>query len=272
MSAGNSIYHGLAVRIERRFDNGMSFLSSYSWSKSIDDGSGISTGSDSSGLAQDARNLRAERAASDFDVTHRWVLSYTYDLPFGKGKAYGASNKFADHLISGWQLTGILTMQTGRPVTVITGSDQSNTSGSLTTDRPNLIGDWRVSDSGPDRWFNTCTLIPTTTPGVFDRRNCRESDTPAWQRNAPGTFGNAGRNILRGDGLHNFDLGVSRFFRISERHRLQFRAEVFNLTNHPNFFFPNVNLSSSAFGTITRAANIGTGAQRQVQFALKYLF
>ena len=268
ISAGNSIYHGMAVRIERRFDNGMSFLSSYSWSKSIDDGSGISTGSDSSGAAQNARNLRAERAAADFDVTHRWVLSYTYDLPFGKG----ASNKFADHLISGWQLTGILTMQTGRPLTIITGSDQSNTSGSVTTDRPNLIGDWRVSNPGPDRWFNPCSLFFNPLTGIFERRNCKEGDTPAWQRNLPGTFGNAGRNILRGDGLHNFDLGVSRFFRISEHHRLQFRAEVFNLTNHPNFFFPTANLSSSAFGTITRAANTGTGAQRQIQFALKYLF
>jgi Carboxypeptidase regulatory-like domain/TonB dependent receptor len=271
VSAGNSIYHGMTVRIERRFNNGLSFLSSYSWSKSIDDGSGISTTSDSSVAAQNARNLRAERAASDFDVAHRWVLSYVYDLPFGKGKRISASNRFADLLVSGWQLTGILTMQTGRPFTVVTGSDQSNTSG-LSTDRPNLIGDWRVSDQGPDRWFNPCTLIPTTTPGIFDRRNCREGDSPAWLRNAPGTFGNAGRNILRGDGLHNFDIGVSRFFPITERHRLQFRAEVFNLTNHPNFFFPTLNLSSSAFGTVTRAANVGTGAQRQIQFALKYMF
>ena len=264
-SAGNSNYHGMTVRIERRFNNGLSFLSSYAWSKSIDDGSGISTASDSSGAAQNVRNLRAERALSDYDVTHRWVLSYVYDLPFGKGKRIAPSNKAADLLVSGWQMTGILTMQTGRPFTVLTGTDQSATG--QNADRPNIIGDIRVSNPGPDRWFNPCTRLANGT-----LRNCQSGDTPAWEQNAAGTFGNAGRNILRGDGLHNFDLGVSRFFRVTERHQLQFRAEVFNLTNHPNFFLPVQSLAGSAFGTITRAANTGPGAQRQIQFALKYLF
>jgi hypothetical protein len=187
-------------------------------------------------------------------------------LPFGKGKRFEVSNKVAGFLIGGWQMTGILTMQTGRPFTVITGSDQSSTSG-LNFDRPNLIGEWRVSNQGPDRWFNPCTRLPNGT-----LRNCAPGDSPAWEQNAPGTFGSAGRNILRGDGLRNFDLGVSRFFRITERHQVQFRTEVFNLTNHPNFFFPTTSLASTALGTITRAANTGTGAQRQIQFALKWLF
>jgi len=243
----------------------LSFLSSYARSKSIDDGSGISTGSDSSGVAQNVRNLRAERAVSDYDVTHRWVLSYVYDLPFGRGKRMEPSNKVANLLASGWQLTGILTMQTGRPFTVFTGTDQSNTG--QNADRPNIIGNWRVSNPGPDRWFNPCTRLANGS-----LRNCLAGDTPAWEQNAAGTFGNAGSNILRGDGLHNFDLGVSRFFRVTERQQLQFRAEVFNLTNHPNFFFPTASLASTAFATINRAANTGTGAQRQIQFALKYLF
>jgi hypothetical protein len=248
-SAGNSNYHGMTVRVERRFASGLSFLSSYAWSKSIDDGSGISTGSDSSGVAQDARNLRAERAVSDFDVTHRWVLSYVYDLPFGKGKRIAPSSKVMDVLVSGWQMTGIMTMQTGRPFTVTVGRDNSQTGGNA--DRPNLVGDPTVSDQGPDRWFN---------PAAFA--------VPA-----NGTFGNVGRNFLRGDGLHNFDLGVSRFFRVTERQSFQFRAEVFNLANHPNFFFPTASLAAGgAFGTITQAANNGLGAQRQIQFALKYIF
>jgi hypothetical protein len=242
----------MTLRVERRFASGLSFLSSYSWSKSIDDGAGISTGSDSSGVAQDARNLRAERALSDFDVTHRWVLSYVYDLPFGKGKRIAPSNqgagKVANLLASGWQMTSILTMQTGRPFTVTLGRDQSLTGGNA--DRPNLVGDPKVSDPGPDRWFN---------PAAFA--------VPA-----AGTFGSAGRNILRGDGLHSFDLGVSRFFRVTERQSFQFRAEVFNLANHPNFFFPVQSVANSAVGTITRAANTGAGAQRQIQFALKYIF
>ncbi|MGH9752433.1 MAG: carboxypeptidase regulatory-like domain-containing protein [Blastocatellia bacterium] len=265
ISAGNSNYHGLTARVERRFNNGLSFLSSYAWSKSIDDGSGISTASDSSGAAQNVRNLRAERALSDFDVTHRWVLSYVYDLPFGKGKRIAPSNKVADLLVSGWQMTGILTMQTGRPFTVLTGTDQSATG--QNADRPNIIGDIRVSNPGPDRWFNPCTRLANGS-----LRNCQPGEAPVWAQNAAGTFGNAGRNILRGDGLHNFDLGVSRFFRVTERQQFQFRAEVFNLTNHPNFFLPVQSLASAAFGTITRAANTGAGAQRQIQFALKYIF
>jgi hypothetical protein len=231
----------------------LSFLSSYTWSKSIDDGAGISTGSDSSGMAQDARNLRAERAVSDFDVAHCWVFSYVYDLPFGKDRRIAPSNngagKVAGFLVSGWQMTGIMTMQTGRPFTVTVGRDASLTGGNA--DRPNLVGDPKVSDPGPDRWFNPAAFaIP-----------------------AAGAFGNAGRNILRGDGLHSFDLGVSRFFRVTERQSFQFRAEVFNLANHPNFFFPVQSLANSAaVGTITRAANTGAGAQRQIQFALKYIF
>jgi hypothetical protein len=192
-------------------------------------------------------------------------LSYVYDLPFGKGKRFAAQNGVVDFLVGGWQMTGILTMQTGRPFTVVTGTDQSGTAGN--NDRPNIIGDWRVSNPSPTRWFNPCTRLANGT-----LRNCAAGDTPAWEQNAAGTFGNAGRNILRGDGLHNFDLGVSRFFRVTERQQFQFRAEVFNLTNHPNFFFPNNSLASTALSTIGRAANTGTGAQRQIQFALKYLF
>ncbi|MEK7833404.1 MAG: hypothetical protein AAB401_20100, partial [Acidobacteriota bacterium] len=253
LSVGNSNYHGMTVRIERRFASGLSFLSSYSYSKSIDDGSGISTGSDSSGVAQNARNLRAERALSDFDVRHRWVLSYVYDLPFGKGAKFASSNSVVNYLAGGWQLTGIMTLQGGRPFTVVTGTDQSATGGGA--DRPNLIGNPYVDNPTPTRWFNPCTLLANGTT-----RNCASGDTPVWQQNAAGTFGSAGRNIMIGDGLSNFDLGIGRFFSITERHRLQFRAEVFNLANHANFFFPNASLASAAFGTISRAANNGSGA------------
>lgn len=262
-SAGNSNYNGMTVRVERRFSRGLSLLSSYAWSKSIDDGTGISTSSDSSGAAQNVRNLRAERALSDFDVQQRWVLSYVYDLPFG----HASSHRAANFVIGGWQLTGIFTLQSGRPFTVTTGADRSGT-GVTNTDRPNLIGDWRVSDPSPERWFNPCTLLADgrTT------RNCLPGESPVWQENAPGAFGSVGRNTLRGAGLNNFDLGVSRFFKVKEGHQLQFRAEVFNLANHPNFFFPTANLASGSFGKVSRAANVGTGAQRQIQFALKYLF
>jgi len=266
-SVGNSSFNALQARIERRVGSGLSFISSYTWSKSIDNNSGISTGSDSSDNAQDARNLRAERAASDYDVTQRWVVSYVYDLPFGRGRHFSPSSRVTNAMIGGWQLTGILTLQSGRPFTVSTGKDVSNTDGG--NDRPILIGDPRVPNPGPDRWFNPCTLL---ADGV-KKRNCAPGDTPAWRINADNTFGNAGRNILRGDGLKNFDLGIYRAFRVTERLGLQFRAEMFNLPNHPNLFYPNANASSSAFGTVSRAAfQSQTGAQRQIQFGLKLVF
>ncbi|MBI1791752.1 MAG: TonB-dependent receptor [Acidobacteria bacterium] len=261
-SIGNSSFHALQVRGERRFSRGLSFVSSYTWGKSIDDGAGVSTGSDSSGVAQNARNLRAERGLSDFDVPQRWVLSWVWDLPFGAN----ASNRAAKALIHGWQVTGILTLQGGRPFTVLTGTDQSNTDGGA--DRPNVIGEWRVPERAPDRWFNPCTLLANGT-----RRNCASNDTPAWQVAAPNTFGNAGRNTLRGDGLKNFDFGFYRPFRVTERITLQFRTEFFNLLNHPNFFLPTANSSSGAFGRVARAAfQAQTGAQRQIQFAMKIVF
>jgi len=264
-SVGNANYNGLTVRVERRLAQGLSFLSSYTWSKAIDFNSGISTASDSSGDIQNVRDIRAERALSDYDVKHRWVFSYVYDLPFGSGNRFTPSNPVAKFLISGWQLTGIFTVQTGRPFSIFTGTDQSSTG--QNADRPNVIGDWRVPNPGPGRWFNPCTLLANGT-----LRNCLPGDTPAWQQNPSGAFGNAGRNIVRGPGLNNFDLGISRFFKITERQRVQFRAEVFNLANHPNFFLPVQTLSSSSFGTIQRAINTGTGAQRQIQFGLKYIF
>jgi hypothetical protein len=265
-SVGNSTYHGLQVRLERRLSAGLSFLSSYNWSKSIDSNFGISSGSDSSEFfAQDARNLKAERAASDYDARHRWVFSYVYDLPFGKNHRIFSSHQAVNILIGGWQTTGILTLQTGRPFTVTMGRDVSSTGGG--SDRPNLIGDWHVANATPNRWFNTCTL----EGGVLN--NCASGESPAWS--VPiGSFGNAGRNILRGDGLKNFDLGLYRSFRLTERQGLQFRAEVFNLLNHPNFNFPEARISQgSQFGTIGRAAfQSQTGAQRQIQLALKYIF
>jgi len=266
-SIGNSNFHSLQTRVERRFTRGLSFISSYTWSKSIDDGAGISTGSDSSPQqAQNARNLSAERALSDFDVHQRWAFSYVWDLPFGTGRRFEVSHPVTRAIVGGWQLTGILSLQGGRPFTVLTGTDQSATG--QNNDRPNVIGDWRVATRDPDRWFNPCTRLAT---GAL--RNCLAGEIPAWGQNPTATFGNAGRNLIRGDQLKNFDFGVFRSFHITERQLLQFRTEFFNLTNHPNFFSPVANLANTAFGRVNRAAfQAQTGAQRQIQFGLKYVF
>jgi hypothetical protein len=261
-SIGNANFNSLQTRLERRFSSGLSFLVSYTWSKTIDQGANISTGGNNSGaFAQDARNLAAERGLADFDVPHRFVASYVWDLPFAN-----KSNRFVNGAVSGWQLKGILTLQKGQPFTIYDGVDQSNTSGN--NDRPIVIGDWHVADPGVNGWFNACTILSNGA-----QSNCQPGQTPAWQIAPAGTFGNAGRNILRGPGLANFDLGLARQFKATERIALQFRAEFFNLTNHPNFYLPNATVTSSQFATIGQAADQpNTGAQRQIQFALKVVF
>jgi len=261
-SIGNANFNSLQTRLERRFSRGLSFIVAYTWSKSIDQGANISTGANNSGgFAQDARNLSAERGLSDFNVPHRFVASYVWDLPFAS-----KSNRAVNGIVSGWQLKGILTLQKGQPFTLYDGVDQSNTGGN--NDRPNVIGDWRISDPGVAAWFNTCTILANG-----NRSNCQSGQNPAWQIGPLGTFGNAGRNILAGPGLVNFDLGLARQFKVTERVAIQFRSEFFNLPNHANFFLPGSTVTSSSLGTLSQAADQpNTGAQRQIQFALKVVF
>jgi hypothetical protein len=263
MAMGNSNFNSMAVRLERRLSEGLSFLTSYAWSKSLDYTPGVATDDAAApAFAQNARDLRAERGVSTFHTPHRFVMSTVYSLPFGKM----VSNRFAKAVISGWQTTGIFTWQAGRPFTITSGRDESNTDGGA--DRPNAIGDWRVADPTPSRWFNPCTLLANGT-----RRNCAPGDTPAWQVNAVGTFGNVGRTTMRGAQAVNVDLGIYRRIPITERISAQFRGEVFNVANRATFLLPIGSSSAAAFGQITGAVSSGDfGAQRQFQLALKLVF
>jgi hypothetical protein len=249
------------MRLERRLATGLSFIASYAWSKSIDTGANISTsGANSNASAQDARDLLGDRSLSDYNVPQRFVGSFVWDLPGAK------SNRALRFVTSGWQLKGIFTAQQGQPFTVYDGIDQSSTGAN--NDRPNVIGDWHIANPGVNGWFNTCTILANG-----NRSNCLPGQNPAWQIQPAGTYGNAGRNILSGPGLLNFDTGVSRQFRVTERLAVQFRGELFNVLNRANFFLPTTTVSSSSFGTITQAADgANTGAQRQIQFALKVVF
>jgi hypothetical protein len=178
-------------------------------------------------------------------------LSYSYDLPFGKGKRYFADDGWASTLLSGWQTFGIVTLQTGRPFTValLPEIDNSGTGRSAlgfgANDRPNLVGDPNLSGRSPERWFNTS----------------------AFAFPAPGTFGNAGRNILDGPGFQNVNASLVKNTTLSERLNLQFRAEAFNLFNHPNLNLPDNFLGSPTFGRISSARD-----PRHIQFGVKLLF
>ncbi len=239
-SRGNSNYHAMQARFQQRFSHGLSALASYSWSKSIDDASGFFASTGDPNFPQDSRNVRLERARSNFDVRQRLSLSYAYDLPFGKGRWLG-----------GWQTFGIWSFQTGRPFTVALHPDNDNSGtgrsslGFGNNDRPNYLRNAKLSNPGPVQWF----------------------DTKAFAIPARGNFGNAGRNILDGPGLVQVNASVIKNFSIGENRSLQFRVESFNLTNRTNFDLPDLTVESPSFGRIASAQN-----PRRFQLGLKLLF
>ncbi|MGE0129974.1 MAG: carboxypeptidase regulatory-like domain-containing protein [Blastocatellales bacterium] len=250
-SSAGSNYHSFQARIQQRLAFGLSLLGAYTWGKSIDNASGIFSSSGDPNYPQNSYDLRAERGRSGFDVRHRFSLSYSYDLPFGKGKSMLANAGWATALVSGWQTYGVVTLQTGRPFTValLPEFDNSNTGisnlGFLGNDRPNLVGPAKLQNPAPERWFNTAAFaIPRF-----------------------GSFGNSGRNIIDGPGYQNVNFSVVKNTAIKEAATIQFRAEFFNLFNHPNFGLPDNFVGSPSFGRLYSA-----DSPRRVQFGLKLLF
>jgi hypothetical protein len=233
----SSNYHALVGQLERRFNNGFNILASYTYGHSIDNGSGGGDQNDPG--VQDARNLSAQRASSNFDVKHRFVLSGVYEMPFGKKPGrLGA-------LIRDWQISGIYSHQTGQPFTVTLSKDPTATS---TTARPDRLRDGSLPSSqrSVNHWFDTSAFV---VPSCY-------------------CFGNSGRNILRGPSLFNVDVSVARDFRFTERMRLQFRFEVFNLFNHPNLGLPAASIGATDAGIIGDVVS----PERQIQLALKLYF
>lgn len=242
-SSGSSIYHALVARAERRFSGGLSFLVSYTYGHAIDDGSALGA----IAIGQDARNLAAERASADFDLRHRLVASYIWDVPFGRGRRFGGdAHPFVRAVLGGWQISGIITLQTGLPVTPSLAASRSLTG--TTRDRPNVTGVDPIVRDSADR---TVYLDPA-----------------AYSLPPLGTFGDAGRNSVRGPGLSSTDLGFSKEFRLKEKARVQLRAELFNAFNQPQLGQPEATVDSAAFGRIgsTRADN------RQVQLGVRIAF
>lgn len=236
-SQGNSLYHSLQTSLNKRFSYGLTLNTNYTWSKLIDDASGDGD------LPSNPFNIRNERGVSDLDLTHRFVASFIYQFP-----RLGGGPALLRGVLNGWETNGIITMQSGDPFTVVSGRDNSQSG--VGGDRADLIGD---------------PYLPTDRPrsqlvaGYFN--------TAAFGPNAVGTFGNVGRNTMRGPRQSTVDFGLIREFPIYERARLQFRAEAFNLLNHVNLGNPNATQSSPQFGQITTA-----GQPRLVQLALRLRF
>ena len=237
LSVGNSSYNGLQVSANKRFHRGLTILVNYTWSKSIDEGSNDGS------APSNPYNIRNDRAVSDFDIPHKFVGSFVWQIP-----GSGLNSALARTLAGGWELNGIFTFQMGTPFTVTSGVDNSQSG--INADHANLIGD------------------PHLAGGRSTAETIRQYfNTAAFTVNAPGTFGTAGRNILFGPGVRNIDFGVIKTFAVRERYKVQFRTEAFNLFNHPNFSNPNANVSAGTFGAITAA-----GAPRVLQLALKAMF
>ncbi len=246
----NTNFNSLQMRVEKRLSHGLSLLTSYIWSKTISGGRGQSgAGGTGTMYPQDPMNLRAERALAAEHYPHRFVTSYIYDLPFGRGRTYlSNANPVVDGFLGGWTIAGITTLASGRRVNLTVKGNPSNTGvGGGGADRPNALHDWRLSRD--------------------ERTLGRYFDTSAFVANDPYTYGNAGRNLLEGPGTVNFDLAVYKYFQITEGLRLQFRAEAFNALNTPQFGVPNAQVGNPNFGSIA-----GAGRPRNLQFGLKVLF
>ncbi|MEP7367667.1 MAG: hypothetical protein ABI972_30780 [Acidobacteriota bacterium] len=232
--------------MEKRLSHGLSLLGSYIFSKTISDSRGESgAGGTSNSIPQDPLNLRAERSLADEHRAQRFVLSYVYELPFGRGRSYMTDlPRAAEAVIGNWTLAGITALSSGRLVNLSVAGNPANTG---STDRPDVVGEWRLSsdERSLDRWFNTAAFVP----------------------NQAFMFGNAGRNLLEGPGEVNFDFAIYKGFRLTEGIRLQLRAEAFNVTNTPAFGPPVAQVGASDYGTINSADR-----SRNLQFGLKVLF
>jgi hypothetical protein len=253
----NSTYHALQVAFSRQYSNGLRFTASYWYSKSLDDistlnvaGSAPTLVAGENDLAQNPFDLAAEHGPSLFDATHRFVFSGTYALPQWKN-----ATKAAAMLVNGWQTNIIASLSTGTPFTVYDSADvsQQGSAPEITgfySSRPNLISDPNIGQ--PQNASEWITRAP------FQQLN------PVTQA---GQFGNEGRNVVRGPGIEDVDFSVFKNFTVTEKARLQFRAELFNLLNHANLGLPENDLESPAFGQILQA-----GSPRLLQLAIKLIF
>lgn len=235
-----SRYNALTAKAEQRMWKGLTYIASYAYQKNID------LSSEFGGTSpMNNQNIRAELAPSGFDQTHVFNTGYSYLLPGSNMKGPGR------YLLGGWQTSGIWTLETGRPFNITLPNDVANIGARGTFQRPNLVG-----NPFPDGWTKTYG------PGGY------YFNTAAFASPQQYTFGNLGRNVLRGPGFKNFDISAFKNFNLTERFRMQFRAEFFNAFNVVNFSNPGGSFGTPNFGRSTGTQN----QQRSIQFGLKLYF
>jgi len=243
-------YHALMGRLERRFSGGLTFLNAFTWGKAISDSQPFAGGDNDTGnRIQDIFNRRADKALASFDHKYRFTSSFVYDLPFGRARHFGAAmSPVLNQIIGGWQLSGIVSVQSGFPITVRRNGDP--------------LG---VGTNGAVRPHQVCAPNLGTGEHTLDRFFRQECFT------APSdSFGNAGRSTVTGPASEVADLALFKnffFTSVREDMRLQIRSEFFNAFNHPNWNMPGRDLGGSNFGAVTSAAS-----PRIIQFGVKLIF
>jgi len=243
---GVSSYHAGVVKLEKRFSGGFNILATYTWSKTLDNtDSGTAPFGEEGAAFSNFYNRRADWGPSEIDLRHRVTWSSVYQLPFGKGRGF-LSSHWSRAIVGGWSISGVIVMQTGGPVTVTTqtNSTSANSAGALRADilrDPNLPAEQRSLL----RWF----------------------DTEAFKQPAQYMFGNQGIGHVRAPGMTTLNGSIIRTFVPWERKSLQFRGDLFNAPNHPNFGTPSQIFEGPGFGIINNAR-----PARQVQLGLKLTF
>lgn len=254
---GYSNYNGLEVKAERRFSKGFTFLGAYTWSHCLD----VNSGPYSESIQNPYNIFAGNYGNCDFDFTHVFSFSSVYQLPFGRGMHFGNSwGSLANGLLGGWQLSGIVSAQSGSPFSVGVPFDNANTG------------------SGGQR----ADLVGNPLPPGFVQNRFHWDDPAAFAVSAPYTYGNSGKDILRGPAHNNFDFSLMKDFKFTESKYLEFRADAFNIFNAVNFANPGgntnpgyANVSGSATTNIqtpTFLQILGAGPARELQFSLKFVW
>ena len=256
-SIGSATYNALQFEMKKRFTGGLSYQVSYTYSRSIDEGSSGWFGVEGQSL-QDPYNIRGSRGPSGFNLPHTLSVNLLYQLPVGRGKRFSTNNTALDYILGNWQINEIFNARSGAPFNVFYGGADINGTGNVTwaqNERANLVG---------DPWSGSC-------PGgaKVGSASC-DFNTSAFAVPALGVYGNSGRDAFRANPYWNLDMSVFRQFPFwGEGRSVEFRAEAFNLFNTTIFGTPNNDISNaSTFGTVNTAAN----SARQLQFALKIIF
>lgn len=252
-SDGGSKYNSLQSRLEKRFTHGFSVLATYTYSHAEDNASNANLGSQNNDGFRWFKHPEWEKGNASFDVRHRFTASYIYELPFGNGKSLlGDAHGAMQQVVGGWQVAGITTVSSGNWFTPTDSNGSFANSDGL--QMPDVIANPNGKPCLPGTFFNTCAFV----------------DPPL------GSFGDAGRNSIRGPGFQIWDFSVFKMFNLTERTHLEFRTEFFNVPNHTNFLLSKSGPQQGNNSTVLGASQFGflTAARppRQIQFALKLSF